>query len=106
MLAGGHLDGTRITLQSRNLVAEGGIFTLQLAEAGGSLHQIVPCPNPAHQATLARDRIHKHHAAHEDQDTAYPQTLSAPRSQLGGLVVGRCRNHGVRKVPEPMGKYK
>ena len=106
VFAGGRLDGARITLQPLNSVAQGGIFTLQLAEANGSLHQVVLRPDPANQTTLAHHRLEKHDAAHEDQDTAHPQTRGAPRSQPGGLVVCRCRNHCVRKVPDLNGKYK
>jgi hypothetical protein len=106
VFAGGRLDSARIALQSLNPVAQDGIFTLQLAKANGSLQQFVPRPDPAKQTTLAHHRIEKHDAAHEDQDTAHPQTPSAPRSQPGGLIVCRCRNHCVRKVPDLHGKYK
>jgi hypothetical protein len=106
VFAGGRLDGAWITLQSLNPVAQSGIFMLQLVEANGSLHKVVLRPEPANQTTLAHHRIEKHDAAHEDQDTAHPNTLSAPRSQPGGLVVCRCRSHCVRKVPDTVRKYK
>jgi hypothetical protein len=100
VLAGGRFDGGWVALQSLDLVAHEGIFMLQLVEAQGSLHEIVLGPEPANQTTLAHYRVEKHNAAHENQDTAHPQTLSVSRPQLREPVVYRCRNHCVRKVPD------